>query len=134
MSRRVQHAGPRALARALGEAMGNGEWRIVERGDTPWRRASLESVFAVGNGFLGLRGTPEEGVPASDPGATVNGFHETWPIVYPEDAFGLARTGQTIVPCPDASVIRITADGESFDLAGTRSSTTSAPSTCAAES
>ena len=33
MSRRMQHAGPRALARALGEAMGDGEWRIVERGD-----------------------------------------------------------------------------------------------------
>ena len=94
--------------------------------------ASLESVFAVGNGFLGLRGTPEEGVPAPDPGTIVNGFHETWPIVYPEDAFGLARTGQTIVPCPDGSVIRITADGETFDLAGTPLVVTSARSTCAA--
>ena len=121
MSRRIQDANPRALVNALGEALGRsgGEWRIVERGDTPWRRASLESVFAVGNGFLGLRGTPEEGFPAHDPGAIVNGFHETWPIVYPEDAFGLARTGQTIVPCPDASIIRLTVDGESFDLAGT---------------
>ena len=119
MSRRMQHTSTRALTRALGEAMGPDEWRIVERGDSPWRRATLESVFAVGNGFLGLRGTPEEGFPAHDPGAIVNGFHETWPIVYPEAAFGLARTGQTIVPCPDGSIIRLTADGESFDLAGT---------------
>ena len=132
MSRRIQHAGPRALARALGTAMGGGEWRIVERGDSPWRRGSLESVFAVGNGFLGLRGTPEEGVPASDPGTIVNGFHETWPIVYPEDAFGLARTGQTLIPCPDASVIRITADGASSTSPARRPSVTSARSICAA--
>ena len=119
MSRRMQHASPAAIAEALGEATGGragGAWRIVERGDCPARRASLESVLAVGNGFLGLRGTPEEGFPAHDPGAIVNGFHETWPIVYPEDAFGLARTGQTIVPCPDGSIIRLTADGDAFDL------------------
>ena len=120
MSRRSP--GPREIVAALGEAMGApdaGEWRIADRGDAPERLASLESVFAVGNGFLGLRGTPEEGVPAHDPGTIVNGFHETWPIVYPEDAFGLARTGQTLVPCPDGSIIRLTADGEPFDLAGT---------------
>ena len=51
-----------------------------------------------------MRGTPEEGAPAHDPGAILNGLHETWPIVYPEDAFGLARTGQTIVNAPDATL------------------------------
>ena len=34
----------------------------------------------------------------------LNGFHETWPIVYPEDAYGLARTGQTIVNATDGSI------------------------------
>src|ERR687896_312713 len=75
-----------------------------------------ESVFAVGNGYLGLRGAPDEGKPAHDPGVILNGFHETWPIVYPEDAYGLARTGQTIVAPPDGSVIRLTVDGEHFEL------------------
>ena len=46
--------------------------------------AAHESVFAVGNGYVGVRGTPEEGVPAHDAGVILNGFHETWPIVYPE--------------------------------------------------
>jgi alpha,alpha-trehalose phosphorylase len=58
-------------------------WRIVERGRSPERMAALESVFSVGNGSLGLRGTPEEGTPAHDPGTVLNGMHETWPIVYP---------------------------------------------------
>ena len=78
---------------------------------------SLESVFAVGNGYLGLRGTPEEGTPAHDAGAILNGLHETWPIVYPEDAYGLARTGQTIVNATDGSLIRLFVDDEPFDLA-----------------
>ena len=62
-------------------------------------------------------GTPEEGAPANDPGVLLNGFHETWPIVYPEDAYGLARTGQTIVNAPDGSIIRLFVDDEPFDLA-----------------
>ena len=81
------------------------DWQIVERRFVPEYLPALESVFAVANGYLGLRGTPEEGYPVHEGGAVLNGFHETWPIVYPEDAFGLARTGQTIVGATDGSVI-----------------------------
>jgi len=90
-------------------------WAITQ--DRFERDPALESVFAVGNGYLGLRGTPEEGAPAHDAGALVNGLHETWPIVYPEDAYGLARTGQTIVNATDGSIIRLFVDDEPFDLA-----------------
>ena len=95
-------------------------WRIVEDRREPESLPALESVFAVGNGYLGIRGTPEEGGPAHDAGAILNGFHETWPIVYPEDAYGLARTGQTIVSATDGSIIRLSVDGEPFDLATAR--------------
>jgi alpha,alpha-trehalose phosphorylase len=90
-------------------------WSIAEHRHST--DPSLESVFAVANGYLGLRGTPEEGTPAHDPGAILNGLHETWPIVYPEDAYGLARTGQTIVNATDGSIIRLFVDDEPFDLA-----------------
>jgi alpha,alpha-trehalose phosphorylase len=93
------------------------DWQIVERRFDPAYLPSLESVFAVANGYLGLRGTPEEGTPAHEAGAVLNGFHETWPIVYPEDAYGLARTGQTIVNATDGSIIRLFVDDEPFDLA-----------------
>src|SRR5215213_9086727 len=81
---------------------------------------AAESIFAVGNGYLGVRGAPEEGYPARDAGVVLNGFHETWPIVYPEDAYGLARTGQTIVNATDGSVIRLYVDDEPFDLTTAR--------------
>jgi alpha,alpha-trehalose phosphorylase len=95
-------------------------WQITESRFSPEQAARHESVFAVGNGYLGLRGAPEEGTPAHDPGVILNGFHETWPIVYPEDAYGLARTGQTIVDVTDGSIIRLLVDEEPFDLATAR--------------
>ena len=85
-------------------------WRIAER-ELALGPAALESVVAVGHGYLGVRGTPEDGSAAHDPGVVLNGFHETWPIVYPEDAYGLARTGQTIVAPPDASLVRLQVEG-----------------------
>ena len=60
-----------------------------------------ETLFAVGNGYLGLRGDHEEGRDANDPGTFINGFHETWSIHHAEQAFGFATTGQTIVNVPD---------------------------------
>ena len=91
-------------------------WEIAETHFTLERMPAHESVFAVGNGYVGVRGTPEEGTPAHDAGAILNGLHETWPIVYPEDAFGLARTGQTIVNATDGSIIRLFVDDEPLDL------------------
>jgi alpha,alpha-trehalose phosphorylase len=93
------------------------DWQIVERRVEPQYMPAAESVFAVANGYLGLRGTPEEGTPVHEAGAVLNGFHETWPIVYPEDAYGLARTGQTIVNATDGTIIRLFVDDEPFDLA-----------------
>jgi alpha,alpha-trehalose phosphorylase len=78
------------------------DWRIVERAPGP---PSHASIFAVGNGYLGVR----------DGGVVLNGFHETWPMVYPEDAYGMARTGQTTVNAPDGSVIALLVDGEPLD-------------------
>jgi alpha,alpha-trehalose phosphorylase len=96
------------------------DWRIVERRLDARRLGAQESVFAVGNGYLGIRGAPEEGTPAHDAGVILNGFHETWPIAYPEDAYGLARTGQTLVDVTDGSLVRLFVDDEPFDLATAR--------------
>jgi alpha,alpha-trehalose phosphorylase len=106
-----------SLHERLEHRLGSGtEWQLVDAGFDPAQSGALESLFALGNGYLGLRGTGDEGRPAHDPGVVLNGFHETWPIAYPEDAHGLARTGQAIVSPPDGSVIRLFIDDEPFDL------------------
>jgi len=92
-------------------------WRLVEKKYHPKRMPQMETLFALANGYLGIRGTFEEGTPTYQKGTLINGFHETWPIVYPESAYGYAKTGQTIVNVPDGTLIRLYVDDEPFDLA-----------------
>jgi alpha,alpha-trehalose phosphorylase len=54
-------------------------------------------MTALGNGYLGMRGCPEEGGPTAENSTLINGFYESRPIVYGEEAYGFARTGQTIM-------------------------------------
>ena len=96
------------------------EWRLVERTFAPQYLPQGETIFAIANGYLGMRGAYEEGEPAYRHGTFINGFHETWPIPYGERAFGFATTGQTIVNAPDGKIIRLYLDDEPFDLSGGR--------------
>ena len=43
-------------------------------------------------------------------------FMKSWPIVYPEQAYGLAATGQTIVNVTDTKIIKLYVDDEPFWL------------------
>lgn len=87
-------------------------WRLVERAYNPAFVEQTETLFALSNGYLGIRGAFEEATPSFKPGTLLNGFHETWPIVYPETAFGFATTGQTILPVPDGTAIRLLVDDD----------------------
>jgi alpha,alpha-trehalose phosphorylase len=83
-----------------------------------------ETLFALGNGYIGLRGTGEEGYngPAgtSMDGTYLNGFYESEPITYPETAYGLAKVNQFMLNVPNAKGIELWLDDERFDpLSGT---------------
>ncbi len=90
-------------------------FRLVERAYNPTSTGQTETLFALGNGFLGLRGSHEEGAPAYMPGVLLNGFHETRDIHYAEDAVGFARTGQSILNAPDGTRIRLYVDDDPLD-------------------
>ncbi|SJN15970.1 Maltose phosphorylase / Trehalose phosphorylase [Microbacterium esteraromaticum] len=90
-------------------------WRLIE---TRYEEDGVsETIFSVGNGYLGLRGNHIEGRGAHEHGTFINGLHETWPIRHAEQAYGFAEVGQTIVNAPDAKVMRVYVDDEplSFD-------------------
>jgi alpha,alpha-trehalose phosphorylase len=87
------------------------EWRLVETGPGG-DLGLLETLFSVANGYLGMRGTPEEGRDAKDHGTFINGFHETWQINHAESAYGFAQVGQTIVNVPDSTVMKLYVDDE----------------------
>ena len=92
------------------------EWRFLERRFSRRLLPRTETLFAVSNGYVGLRGNLEEGRPAHDQGTLINGFHETWDIVHAEEAYGLAKTGQTTVDAPDAKTIKLYVDDEPLFL------------------
>jgi alpha,alpha-trehalose phosphorylase len=97
-------------------------WRLVETSIDLDDTGVTETLFAVGNGYLGLRGNHPEGRHAHEHGTFVNGFHETFPIRHAEQAYGFAEVGQTIINAPDAKVMRVYVDDEplSLDLADVR--------------
>jgi alpha,alpha-trehalose phosphorylase len=92
------------------------EWNVIEKGFHPEFLAQLETMLALGNGYLGMRGCPEEGGPNAENTTLINGFYETRPIVYPEDAYGFAKVGQTIIGVTDSKIIKLFVDDEPFWL------------------
>ncbi|MCU1404803.1 MAG: family 65 glycosyl hydrolase, partial [Glaciihabitans sp.] len=92
------------------------EWALVETDFSAADMGRTETLFAIGNGYLGLRGNVDEGRDGHAHGTFVNGFHETWPIKHAEEAFGFATVGQTIVNAPDAKIIRLYVDDEPLVL------------------
>jgi alpha,alpha-trehalose phosphorylase len=92
------------------------EWNIVEKGFHPEFLAQLETMHALGNGYIGMRGCPEEGGPNAENGTFINRFYETRPIIYGEDAYGFAKTGQTMFSVTDSKIIKLFVDDEPFWL------------------
>jgi alpha,alpha-trehalose phosphorylase len=92
------------------------EWHLIEKRFHTEFLAQAETVLALGNGYLGMRGCPEEGGPNAENGTFINGFYETRPIVYGEEAYGFAKTGQTIVNVTDSKIIKLFVDDEPFWL------------------
>ncbi len=92
------------------------DWEFVQKRFDVRFMPQNETVFALSNGYVGMRGTFEEGRPVDVNGTFVNAFYETWPITYGEEAYGFAKTGQTIVNVPDSKIIRLYVDDEPFFL------------------
>jgi len=72
------------------------EWNLIEKRFMPDLLEQGETMFALGNGYLGMRGCFEEGGPIGQNGTFINGFYESWPIVYPEMPTGLRRRGKPL--------------------------------------
>ncbi|GLH98323.1 glycoside hydrolase family 65 protein [Phytohabitans aurantiacus] len=78
--------------------------------------AQSESVFALSNGHIGLRGNLDEGEPHGLPGTYLNSFYELRPLPYAEAGYGFPESGQTVVNVTNGKLIRLLVDDEPFDL------------------
>ena len=63
-------------------AYGTEPWRLVEKELNLDLLAQSESIFALSNGHIGLRGNLDEGDPHGLPGTYLNSMYEVRPLPY----------------------------------------------------
>lgn len=96
------------------------EWKIKENEFNIETNYRDETIFSLGNGYFGMRGTFEEGY--SGPKNTsfnatyINGFYETYDIVYPEGGYGFPKQGEAMISVADSKIIKLSVCDEDFDL------------------
>ncbi len=75
-----------------------------------------ESVFALSNGHIGLRGNLDEGEPFGIPGTYLNGLYELRPLPYAEAGYGYPESGQSVINVTNGKLLRLLVDDEPFDV------------------
>lgn len=78
-----------------------------------------ESLFTIGNGYIGVRGNFEEGYGEENTsirGTYVNAFHDETDIEYGEKLHAFPETQQKLVNVIDAQTIELLVDGERVSL------------------
>ncbi len=78
--------------------------------------AQSESVFALSNGHIGLRGNLDEGEPHGLPGTYLNSLYEARPLPYAEAGYGFPGMGQSVINVTNGKVIRLLVNDEPFDI------------------
>jgi alpha,alpha-trehalose phosphorylase len=80
------------------------------------RLAQTESVFALSNGHIGLRGNLDEGEPHGLPGTYLGGFWESRPFPHAEAGYGDPEQGQQVVNVTNGKIMRLLVGDAPFDL------------------
>ena len=80
-------------------------WKVIETGFEPEKLRWKETVFTLGNGYLGTRGAFEEGYPGDQPATLLHGLFDDAPIVFTE-----------LVNCPNWLDLALYINGERFRM------------------
>jgi alpha,alpha-trehalose phosphorylase len=98
------------------EPYGVEPWCLTEKSLDLNLLAQSESVFALSNGHIGLRGNLDEGEPHGLPGTYLNSLFEHRPLPYAEAGYGFPDMGQTMINVTNGKVIRLLVNDEPFDI------------------
>jgi alpha,alpha-trehalose phosphorylase len=77
-------------------------WCLREIGLDVGLLARTESLFALSNGHIGVRGNLDEGEPHVLPGSYLNSVHELRPLPHAEAGYGYPESGQTVINVTNA--------------------------------
>jgi maltose phosphorylase len=93
-------------------------WAIIEEGFDPEHGKVAESIFSLGNEYMGVRGYFEEGYSGTRLiGSYFNGFYEGSDVFNPAVYKGFVLTDNNLTNSVDWLHVRISLDGEQLDLA-----------------
>lgn len=94
-------------------------WKVIENGFDPARNRVSESIFSLGNEYMGVRAYPEEGYGGDSLiGSYFNGLFEESKVS--AHYKGIIRSLRFMVNAVDWLYTRISVNGESLDLASNR--------------
>ena len=95
-------------------------WQLTENSFNPDTNFVHETLFALGNGYIGIRGSHEEAFAGfgenSQDSTFINGFYESQPLHYPESAYALAKEHQFMLTVPNGKRVNFLLDEEEFDI------------------
>ncbi|HED23701.1 MAG TPA: glycoside hydrolase family 65 protein, partial [Firmicutes bacterium] len=95
-------------------------WKVIEEKFSLGHNLLSETIFSLGNGYLGIRGSSEEGLiyypGRSIMGTYINGFYESVPIPHVERGYGYAMNTQTMLNVTDSRIIELFLEDERFAL------------------
>ncbi len=95
-------------------------WRITEQKFEVENNHHNETIFSLGNGYMGLRGTLEEDYTgpsdSTTPGFYINGIYEEEEIIYGEFAPKQPQNYQTMINLMDWKTINLYIEDEKFDM------------------
>jgi trehalose/maltose hydrolase-like predicted phosphorylase len=80
-------------------------WQVTEHAFDPKELHSKETVYSIGNGYFGTRGTFDEGYPGAAPATLIYGVFDTIPVAKEE-----------LANAPDWLPIKLFVNGERFRL------------------
>jgi maltose phosphorylase len=100
---------------------GGDPWTIVEDGFHPDKQRLSESIFSLGNEFMGVRGYFEEGYSGDHLlGSYFNHLYDYLPIHHDQFFKGMISKGGAMITAVDWLYTRLSIDGEPLDLAVSR--------------
>lgn len=91
-------------------------WQVRERTLDLEQLACTESIFALANGHLGLRGNLDEGEPFGLQGTYLSGYHEVRSLPYAEAGYGFPESGESVINVSNGKIMRLLVDDEPFDI------------------
>lgn len=96
-------------------------WHLPDLNYQPAHYMLKETLLSIGNGYLGSRGSFEEGAPAGVShceGTYLNGVFSSESIAYGESAHAFAENNHKMLQVANGKVLKLVLDGESVDIHG----------------